>query len=337
VTDPGTGTGSSGDASTGNDSDPAGGASGAGGSQEGGGGDDGPGPGPDPEGDGPDPGASDEGDVRTPNDPNDIVGPAGFGDAGYLDPGRTLPYTVDFENLSTADLPAQVVVVTDALGANLDWSTFQLGDFGFGQYQVHVPAGTASYSARIDARATRGLFVDVTAKFDAATGVATWTFTSIDPATGDQTGDTLAGFLPPDTAAHDGEGFVSYTVRPRAGLASGTTIGAQASVDFDTNDPLATPSISNAVDAARPSASVAALPAVVYGTQVPVSWTGADEAGGSGIADYTLYVSIDGGPLVSYLANTLSTSTVYPGQPGHTYGFAVAATDHVGHAQVVPA
>ena len=186
-----------GDASTGGGDEPAGGASGGGGSQAGAGAMTAPAPAPIRRGTDRPPTAAATGTSAPRTTPTTSSARPASATPATSTRGTRFPYTVDFENLPTADLPAQVVVVTESLDSSLDWSTFQLGDFGFGPYQVHVPAGTTSYSARIDARDTRGLFVDVTAKFDAATGVATWTFTSIDPTTGDQTGDTLAGFLPP--------------------------------------------------------------------------------------------------------------------------------------------
>ena len=64
-----------------------------------------------------------------------------------------LPYVIDFENEPDVDLPAQVVTVSQQLDSSLDWSTFQLGDFGFGKIQVQVPPGRQSFHTRINARA----------------------------------------------------------------------------------------------------------------------------------------------------------------------------------------
>ena len=79
--------------------------------------------------------------VIVPHDPNDKIGPSGFGDAGFVSADATLPYTIDFENTPTATAPAQVVTVTDQLDANLDWRTLQLGEITFGGYTLTVPAG----------------------------------------------------------------------------------------------------------------------------------------------------------------------------------------------------
>ncbi len=269
-------------------------------------------------------------------DPNDLSGPVGFGNAGYVQSGQTFPYTVEFQNEPTASAAAQTVVVTQQLDPNLDWSTFQLTNFSFGSYSINIPAGQTSYSTRVDATATVGLFVDITAILDTTTGLLTVTYTSIDPLTLQPTTDVLAGFLPPDDSTGRGEGSVSYTVQPKASLATGTVTNAQASIVFDTNAAIATPMLTNTIDAAAPTSSVASLPANETSNNFTVNWSGQDDAGGSGIAFYTIYVSTDGGAFAPWLADTTDTSDVYHGSPGHTYAFASTATDNVGNAALIP-
>jgi RHS repeat-associated protein len=173
-----------------------------------------------------------------PRDPNYISGPGGFGTNNFIPGSARLPYIIGFENQSNASAPAQQVVITENLDSNLDGSTFQLGDFGFGKIAVQVPGGQQSYKTRVDMTASRGVFVDVTA---ALTGnVVTWTFTSIDPATQLPPTDITVGFLPPDQTPPNGEGYVTYSVRPFSGLNPGSQIKAQAGVVFDTNASVAT-------------------------------------------------------------------------------------------------
>jgi hypothetical protein len=270
---------------------------------------------------------------RTPNDPNDIVGPAGFGPSAFVLPDQPFPYRVDFENKPDASAPAQVVTVTQHLDPNLDLSTFQLGDMGFGNTVIHVPAGRSFYSTRVDMRSTLGLFVDVTASLNLGTGVVTWTFTSIDPATGDVPANPLAGFLPPDVTAPQGEAFVAYAILPRASVSTGTQINAKATVVFDNNAPLDTASIFNTIDAGPPTSSMNPLPGVTTTATFPVSWSGSDDAGGSGIANYDIFVSTDGGPFTIFLQGTTLTSATFVGAFGHTYAFYSVATDNVGNRQ----
>ena len=67
-----------------------------------------------------------------------------------------------------------------------------------------------------------------------------------------------------------------------------------------------------------------------------MEWTGQDDASGSGIATYAVYVSVDGGPLGLWLT-TPETSAVLNGQTGRSYSFYTVATDNVGNTEDVPA
>jgi hypothetical protein len=253
-------------------------------------------------------------------------------------PDQTFPYAIDFENQASATAPAQVVVVSQQLESGLDLGTFQLGSFSFGGLTFSVPAGRTFYSTRLDLRSTLGLYVDVNIGLNEVTGVVTWTFTSVDPQTFDLPTSALAGFLPPDVTAPEGEGFVSYLIRPKLGDPTGTRINAKATVVFDNNAPLDTPVIFNTIDGGPPTSTVNPLPAVTSSSSPSfvVSWLGADDAGGSGIAFFEIYVSTDNGPFMPFLLGTTQTSATFTGQFGHSYSFYSVATDNVGNRQATP-
>ncbi len=61
--------------------------------------------------------------VVTSSDPNDIIGPSGFGDQNWLTPAQTLPYTIRFENQATATAAAVFITITHTLDADLDLTT----------------------------------------------------------------------------------------------------------------------------------------------------------------------------------------------------------------------
>jgi hypothetical protein len=65
-----------------------------------------------------------------------------------------------------------------------------------------------------------------------------------------------------------------------------------------------------------------------------VSWTGSDL--GSGLVDYDVWVSEDGGPMSLWLDNTEATRANYEGQVGHTYGFAAVGRDRAGNQGADP-
>jgi RHS repeat-associated protein len=271
-------------------------------------------------------------------DPNDIIGPVGFGPEQFVPADASLFYTIHFENLATATAPAQTVVVTQTLDPDLDLTTFEFMSFGIGASVVNLPAERSFFSLRFDLRPDRNLLLDVGAELNVETGVITWTFTSLDPVTlelPDALGDI--GFLPPNQSPPAGEGFVTYVVRPKQALPSGTGIDAEASIVFDVNAPLDTPALLHTLDAGGPASSVDPLPAVTLTESFTVAWSGGDDAGGSGIADYDVYASIDGGPFLPWLRHTVDAAGVYIGQAGHSYAFFSIARDHVGHVESLPA
>jgi hypothetical protein len=199
-----------------------------------------------------------------------------------------------------------------------------------------VPPGLTSYSTRVDATATLGVYVDVDASLNLSTGLLTVKFTSLDPTTLDTPANPLVGFLPPDTSPPNGEGYINYTIQPKAGLTTGATLDAQASIVFDTNAAIATPQIVNTIDTTTPTSTVTALPSTTTTPSFTVSWSGSDGAG-SGIADYNVYVSDDGGAFTLFQANTTATSATFTGQVGHTYAFYSVATSNGGLVQPTPA
>ncbi len=279
------------------------------------------------------------------SDPNDLIGPAGYGSQGFVTPNQTLNYTIDFENKPIATAPVQQAVVTEQLSTGLDWSTFGLGDIGFGNITVQVPPGRTSYQTVVDATASVGVLVSIAADLNPLTGLVTWTFTSLDPTTLDTPSNSLEGFLPPDKSPPMGDAYVSYSINPKASDPTGTTLSAQASVVFDTNAPLATPTATNTIDTGPPTSSVSPLPLLTTSNSFTVNMTGADDPHGSGIASFALYVSDDGGPFKLFQAgisaelgagSSYTASVAFPGITGHTYAFYSVATDNVGHIQSTP-
>jgi hypothetical protein len=184
-----------------------------------------------------------------------------------------------------------------------------------------------------------------------ANGLITAQFFSIDPTT-DLPPDVLTGFLPPEDGTGRGMGHISYTVSPKANLPTGTQIRNVADVSFDEAPIIATDQVSETdptqgtdpakqalvtIDAGPPTSGVAALPPTEASIMFNVSWSGQDDAGGSGIGSYDVYVSDNGGPFALFQTDTTATSATFSGQGGHTYGFFSVATDNVGNQQTLPA
>lgn len=168
-------------------------------------------------------------------DPNDILGPEGIGQENWVTPDSSLPFKIRFENYAEATAPAQEIVVHSALDADLDWSTFAFGDIGFGHTQVDVPAGSQSFDAVVPFTQSDGTELDVTIAAHLDDGIASWRLTALDPATGQLPEDPLAGFLPPNRTAPEGDGYLQFSVQPRSDRELGTRIDVSAAITFDTN------------------------------------------------------------------------------------------------------
>ncbi|HEY3282258.1 MAG TPA: dockerin type I repeat-containing protein, partial [Armatimonadota bacterium] len=270
--------------------------------------------------------------VVAPGDPNEKSGPPGVGTGNFVTGFGGLSYDVIFENVPTASASAQRVTVTDPVdAAHLDLSTFALGPITFGGQLVSPPPAVQQFATDVDLRPAKNLLLHIEAALDPSKGVATWRFTSLDPATGKLTTDPELGFLDADKNPPQGEGSVSFSVAPRPGLTTGTQITNQASVVFDVNAAIATNTWSNTLDSTRPASQVQSLPAAAPGTSFDVSWSGTDL--GSGVQDYTIYVSDNGGPFNPWLNHVAATKATALGQPGHTYAFYSLARDSVNNVE----
>ena len=73
------------------------------------------------------------------SDPNQKLGPGGFGESGFISGDSLFAYRIDFENESTATAPAQIVIVIDQIDSDLDWATFEMTEIGFGDQLISIP------------------------------------------------------------------------------------------------------------------------------------------------------------------------------------------------------
>lgn len=272
-------------------------------------------------------------------DPNDKFGPAGYGPQGFITSDVFFPYEIHFENDPEhgATAPALQVEITDSLPSEVDYSSFEFGQFGFGDHTVTVPSGLQNFNTSVDSQNPDGspLQVNITASFDDVTGEVAVLFESIDPATGLPPSDPFAGFLPVEDGEGNGQGYISYRVNPKSGLASGTEVLNQAEIVFDTNDPIVTPIARLTIDDLAPASEVAEL-LPELGTTFDVHWAGDDNQGGSQVGWYDIYVSTDDGPYVLWMQDATGTSATFHGEAGHRYRFISRATDKAGNVEPMP-
>jgi len=310
-------------------------------------------------------GGSGSSTVVTAVDPNALYGPDGYGPLNFVPGESTLNYLIEFENYGPgsenedgsplspdrwASAPAQRVVITNDLSPSFDLSSFRYTRFGFGDIDILLPEPSQSWEQVLQITIDEVTFeLWFTADIDYETRRLRMSFQSIDPATS-LPPDVLSGFLPPEDGTGRGLGFVGYTIAPIAGLPTGTEIRNIALIQFDgqllipTNqiDPL-DPSQGTdpdkealvTIDSGRPQSDMDALQSVINASSFTLRWSGQDDAGGSGVVSYRVFISIDGGEYV-LLAETGETEFEFATQWGRTYSFFTVAIDGVGNVEEAP-
>jgi hypothetical protein len=273
-------------------------------------------------------------DIVASLDPNDMIGPEGYGDRHWMAKSQTLAYKIRFENDSAkASAPAQRVTISQQFGSTVDIRNFRLGSFGFANQNFEIPGQPSFYSNRLDLRDTMGIYVDVTAGIDVSTRKAFWNFKSIDPLTGEMPSDPMVGLLPINDSLGRGQGFVNYIITPSPTAATGDSIVATARIVFDVNDPLDTKPIYNIIDAHSPQSTVSPLAPVTSITSFPVYWRGTDDSTGSGVRSYSVYVSRNDSPYSAWLTDVTDTSAIFYGASGNQYKFISLAKDNAGNIE----
>jgi hypothetical protein len=267
-------------------------------------------------------------------DPNDKTGSHGTGNARFVSPRMPWRYLIRFENRPSASLPAQEILITDDLPADLGVESVTLGPIAFGTHQVIPPPGSNSFLTTVDLRPELNLLVRINVTLDPTARRLTWRFISLDPVTGLPPEDSLAGFLPPNVNPPEGEGSVLFTVMPKEDLTTGTEIRNRATITFDTNAPIETQEWLNTLDNTKPSSQVLPLASVQTELDFEVQWSGTDV--GSGIKSYDLWVSEDGEIFNPWLPDTTETTATFHGVSGRTYEFYSVARDSTDNLEDVP-
>ena len=292
-------------------------------------------------------------------DPNELLGPVGYGEKGYIALDKSLAYQINFENDAQATAPAQRVDVEIYLDKNLDWSTFEFSGFGFAGIFVPLVNDTYSFDQVVAMNIVPlggteevSILVDVCGGIDMLTGRVYASFQTVDPESewGLPPFDVNIGFLFPtllneNKTAVDlrGMGYISYMIKPKSNLKTDDSFNAVAKIQFDFGEIIYTNQIdphdpSKGTDPAKecwltidntaPTSHVLPLDETSKTNRYVVNWTGSDV--GSGVAYYDVYVSVNGGAFEIWQKRTSETSAYFEGENGKTYSFISVATDNVG-------
>ncbi|MDD3155716.1 MAG: hypothetical protein PHS41_12700 [Victivallaceae bacterium] len=268
-------------------------------------------------------------DTSNSYDPNDKTVMEGYGEKKYVAPTKTLNYKIEFENdPEWATAPARWVRVCDTLAEEYDLDTFELKSICIAGNYIELDAGRDSYNQLVELKIQgQTVWTKIAINLDAETRKIFAEFTAIDPETGWMLQDVTRGFLYPNDDTGRGEGFFTYALGLKSGLATGTEISNTAQIYFDFNDPIDTPTVVNTVDATKPREASIVVEEIKDGV-VSFKLSGSDSD--SGLRKYNIACSRDA---ENYTVQTEVTDNSWTCEftPGCVWYFKVQAVDNVGN------
>lgn len=163
--------------------------------------------------------------------------------------------------------------------------------------EATAPAGTVTVTDVLDDR-----FDPATLEFLGSTADSVLTISTA----GQTVTFTFDGIeLPPNRTPPEGEGALSFRVRPRQAFPDGTEFRNAASIVFDANPPIVTPEVVHVVRAtAALSVSLSAPPSAEAGQPLVYTATVANAAGADAAADATLVLPAVAGAVLQSVETT---------------------------------
>ena len=260
-------------------------------------------------------------------DPNDITGYLAESSSHAIGAEvKQLPYMIEFENdTAFATANAHTVVVRDTLdGSVFDLNSFSATAFGIGDEITPINGGQ-SFTRTMDMRPEINVLalVHLDYRIDSTFGVATWTFTSLNPMTLLPAADSL-GFL-----GIGKTGEVDFTINRKADLPDSTVIDNRAWIVFDNEEPIATSTWRNIIDNTPP---VSSIDSIAYsGSTATVTINATDNL--SGVWRYNVYALMDGDVLLPMAMNVPIDSAAVFTTPDEVVQFRSTAIDSAGNVE----
>lgn len=227
-------------------------------------------------------------------DPNEMCGPAGFGDKGYISETKTMDYRILFENKKEATAPAYRIRISDVLDENV----FDVNSVRFGTTSHEG----AQYNWKMSREGNK----------------LSWDIEGIE--------------LPPNVNAPEGEGYVTFSVDLKPGLKSGTAIKNKATIIFDYNAPIETNEYLNTLDTNAPTGNVESV--TLNNNQLTVRCSGEDAESGVSFYKYYYSVADGDFQLLTESDWPEVDVTIEQGRKASDYSFCVVAVDNVGNTQL---
>lgn len=188
------------------------------------------------------------------------------------------------------------------------------------------------FVSTIDMRPAINAIAEVKLSIDKQTGDAKYEITSLNPLTVEPTNDVMAGILPVNNTKGDGQGYIVFDVKLKDNLDDGTVIDNKASITFDMNEVIETPTWTNETDYVLPTSFVSGID-IIGDSNIKINFDGVDNR--SGIWKYDLYYQPGEDSAWFLAAEDLKTQS-YSMEvfKDINYGFCVIATDKAGNKEV---
>lgn len=269
-------------------------------------------------------------------DPNEVIGPEGYGELRWVSVNDLLNYTILFENdPQFATAAAQRVDVRFNFADKAWMKNFGIGTYCFANMSFNVNPPSNAYQQRIDLVEDKGYFVDVIGGLDVARKQGFWTFTTIDPETGYAPWNSEVGLLPINDDTHVGEGFVTFSLRPYEGVKTGDEIAIEAAIVFDENDTIPTNRWVNRIDAGAPQSVLTATPHPTLPGVYVLKFTGHDDENGSGLNRFLLYQANHSGIYEEVGAYEVGEEPEFTAEAGKQYRLFSIAVDNTGNTESI--
>lgn len=293
------------------------------------------------------------GEARGAIDPNEKIGPSGGGSGGGGSGGtqqmvslEPIPYTIHFENVDGATAHAATIRITDQLDTTHNIGSVRFGDVRISDVTITALRDRNSFVGTFDLTEEYGILLNVVAGVDASLRQAYWIFESIDPVTGQPPTNPNLGILPVNDDTGIGTGYVELSARSSSSAATGSPIRNGSSIQLDQQQMINTNIVEHILDADRPTSAILAIPETNMDTTIPLTWTGSDPPGGSGLAGFTIFVQIHSSPSSTFnpdlampipsLVDTTEQVGSFSATPGRWHRFFSIARDNAGNKQPKP-
>ncbi len=236
-----------------------------------------------------------KGKIVASKDPNEKMGPTGYGESNFISHAARMNYTIAFENKKEATAPAYRVQIVDTLSAVFDAET--------------VIFGTTSHSGS-----------QYNWKMERDGNILKWDIEGIE--------------LPPNAIPPEGEGYVSFSVDLVDGLQSGVSIENRATIIFDINEPITTNTWVNILDTIAPNTEMNPISFSAGDSLITISCNATDNENGSGIGGYQFFGSVNNGPF-KLIGESYENSIEYAisDSTKNNYRFYALTTDNVSNIE----